>query len=120
MKTTTAEKISQSLKKTTHSLLTKDERMGNYEEAGTFTSAFREDAKLQTCCSVTVHLKSRCLSSSQVLLVFGRKKKKMEPNSVLPTASWKNHFQIQRKICISIIASINMSDIISVRTYFFY
>ena len=76
MKTTTAEKISQSLKKTTHSLLTKDERMGNYEEAGTFTSAFREDAKLQTCCSVTVHLKSRCLSSSQVLLVFGRKKKK--------------------------------------------
>ena len=49
--------------------------MDNYEEAGTFTSAFREDAKLQTCCSITVHLKSRCLSSSQVLLVFGRKKK---------------------------------------------
>lgn len=65
-------------------------RTGNYEGAGICTFAFGEDAKLQTYCSITVHGKSKCLSSLQVLSVFGRKK--MALNSMLPTASWKNYF----------------------------
>lgn len=86
------------------------------KELEPFMFAFWKDAKLQIYCSMTVCLKSICLSISTTTQSASVLAAKMALNSVHLRRIIL--FNKKRKICVSIIDSTNMPDTISIITSF--
>lgn len=87
------------------------------KELEPFMFAFWKDAKLQIYCSMTVCLKSICLSISTTTQSASVLAAKMALNSVhLRRIILFN--QKKRKICVSVIDSTNMPDTINIITSF--